>query len=157
LLLLDTSIRASDLCGLKIHDVDLKNRRITVFGKGSKERMVPFSARNSQPLWKYLALRREYYSGVYLFVSREGSPLNRYQITKIMKWIGERASVRGVHPHRFRHTFAINCLRNRGNAYSLQMMLGHSTLEMVKTYLALAQSDLDKVHKIASPVDHWRL
>jgi len=65
--------------------------------------------------------------------------------------------VEGVNVHRFRHTFAINYLRNGGDPWSLQMMLGHSTMEMVKNYLALAQADLEKNHKLASPVYNWML
>ncbi len=59
--------------------------------------------------------------------------------------------------HRFRHTFTINYLSNGRDPYSLQMMLGHSTLEMVKTYLELSQADLEKNHRQASPVANWRL
>ena len=76
---------------------------------------------------------------------------------RILVTIGSRARVPGVNVHRFRHTFAINYLRNGGDPYSLQMMLGHATLDMVKNYLALAQVDLDQNHKLASPVDNWRL
>jgi len=51
----------------------------------------------------------------------------------------------------------VNFLRNGGNAFELQMALGHTTLQMVQTYLALAQADLDAAHRKASPVENWRL
>lgn len=76
-------------------------------------------------------------------------------VNKSLKALGLKAGVKGVHPHRFRHTFAIQYLRNGGDPYTLQKMLGHSTLDMVKRYLSLAQIDLDKAHKRASPVDNW--
>jgi len=137
--------------------MDVRNRRLTVFGKGSKERTIPFSARTGQALWRYLALRKNETAGNFLFVSLTQGPLDRHDLLKTLERIGERAGVEEVNVHRFRHTFAINYLRNGGDPWSLQMMLGHSTMEMVKNYLALAQADLEKNHKIASPVDNWRL
>jgi integrase/recombinase XerD len=71
--------------------------------------------------------------------------------------IGRRAKVAGFHPHRLRHTFAVMYLRNGGNAFSLQHMLGHNSLEMVRHYLVIAQVDIDNVHRKASPVDNMRL
>ena len=83
--------------------------------------------------------------------------MDRDRLYKSMLTIGRRAGVKGVTVHRFRHIFAINYLRNGGDPYTLQMMLGHASMEMVKNYLALAQADLDVMHRVASPVDNWRL
>lgn len=157
-LLLDTGIRASELCGLRIKDIDLKNRRIMVFGKGAKERSVPFGPRTGTILWKYITTREDAKEDDdYLFITVNGEPMTDDRLYKVLKTLGKRAGVRDVHPHRFRHTFAISFLRNNGNPWALQMALGHSTMDMVSVYLALAQADLDTTHKKASPVENWRL
>ena len=157
LLLVDTGIRSTELCDLETHQVDLKNRRVTVFGKGSKERYIPISPATGQAIWRYLSERKDDPVGDRLFTTRDGHPLDYSQLLHAMRAIGRRAGLRHVNVHRFRHTFAINFLRNGGDPYSLQIMLGHSTMEMVKTYLAIAQSDLDANHRRASPVANWRL
>lgn len=158
LLMLDTGVRASELCDLKIEDVDNRNNRIFVRqGKGMKERLLPFSPRTGQMIWRYLATRERSDPTDPLFVGRLNRPVTRTKLAEMFRGIGKRAGVANVHPHRFRHTFAIQYLRNGGNAYTLQAMLGHSTLETVKIYLRLAQIDVDMVHRKASPVDNWRL
>ncbi len=157
MLMLDTGIRAHEISALKIFDVDQRNQRIQVMGKGSKERSIPFSARTGQALWRYLSTRPSARVGDALFVTRSNRPMDRHDLRKLLHRIGERANVNNVHPHRFRHTFAIQYLRNGGDAYTLQALLGHSTLDMVKNYLRLAQVDLDAAHRRASPVDNWRL
>ena len=92
-----------------------------------------------------------------LFAGRLNRPMSRTKLAEMFAGIGKRAGVPNVHPYRLRHTFAIQYLRNGGNAYTLQQMLGHSTLETVKLYLKLAQVDVDQMHRPASPVDNWRL
>jgi len=81
--------------------------------------------------------------------------------TKYTIWMCQMMShpcgVVHAYPHRFRHTFAVNFLRNHGDVYSLQAILGHTTLKMCKVYLALAQQDTDNAHRRASPADNWRL
>jgi integrase/recombinase XerD len=157
LLLVDTGLRASELCEIAIQQVDNRNHRILVMGKGSKERLVQFSARTGQAIWRYLASRPEAGPTDSLFTTIDDHPMDKDYLRHVIDRIGKRAKIEDVHPHRFRHTFAIQFLRNGGDPFTLQMLLGHSTMEMVKRYLALAQTDLEAAHRKASPVDHWRL
>jgi site-specific recombinase XerD len=150
-------MRASELCELTIVHCDIKNRTIKVFGKGAKERILPFSPSTGQAIWRYLATRKDARINEPLIATPEGRPLGRDDLRRLIANIGERAGVHGAHPHRFRHTFAINFLRNGGNAYVLQMALGHASMDMVRKYLALAQTDIAAAHLIASPVANWRL
>jgi site-specific recombinase XerD len=87
----------------------------------------------------------------------DGHEMNRSRLLKILVSLGKRSGVSDVHPHRFRHTFAIQYLRNGGDPYTLQALLGHSSLDMVKVYLRIAQIDIDTAHRRASPVNNWKL
>lgn len=146
LLLLDTGARASELCNLKHADIDLTRRQMKVLGKGNKERLLPFSARTGSALFVHLSRSK-------------GKPfeLTRTSLAQYLRRLGERAGVPDAHPHKFRHTFAVNYLRNGGDPYSLQQILGHTTMDMVKHYVNLAQVDLESAHKRASPVEKWGL
>ena len=158
LFLLDSGVRAEELCSIKIGHVDKKLMRVKVFGKGAKDRYVSFSTRTAQAMWRYLSTRPDAQDHHYLFASRGSSgQLNRSRLLKMLIAIGNRAGVKNVNCHRFRHSFAIQYLRNRGDAYTLQRLLGHSTLDMVKRYLALVQSDIEDAYKGASPVGNWNL
>lgn len=146
LLLLDTGLRASELCRLTVKDIDLQNAAITVrpfmSGIKSRPRIIPIGNVAKKALWRYLTVRNTEYKGDELFFSREGHPLHRDSLRKLLVRLGERAGVPNVHPHRFRHTFAIQYLRNGGDIFTLQRILGHTTLSMVQHYLALAQAIL---------------
>jgi site-specific recombinase XerD len=158
LLLLDTGIRVSELCHLRLAEVDLPNRRVTVMGKGRKERILPISSRTAQSLWRYLATRGEDHAATEpLFSTGNGHTMSRYSVYRLINRLGDRAAVPGANVHRFRHTFGIAFLRNGGQIFALQRILGHATLEMVRRYLAIAQADVERAHQHASPVANWRL
>jgi integrase/recombinase XerD len=155
LLLIDTGLRLSEICRLRIKDVDIEKGEVYVkpYGSGqkTKSRTVYIGKSTRRAIWRYLA-RRE--------IAQPENPLFELaanSIRSLLKRLGERAQVSKVHPHRFRHTFAIQFLRNGGNVFSLQRLLGHSSLEMVKHYLKLANSDDGNAHLKASPADRWRL
>jgi site-specific recombinase XerD len=155
--LLDTGLRAGEVASAQVKDFELKNLRVKVFGKGSKERIVPFSYQTGQVLWRYLTTRGALRPDDYLFISSHDRGLSRGDINHIIGRLGKRAGVSGAHPHRFRHTFAINFLRNGGNVYTLKEILGHASLKMCLRYLELAQADIEHNYRPASPVKNWGL
>ena len=157
LLLVDTGMRASELCDLRIRDLDTANHRVRVMGKGRKERLLPIAPRTSQAIWRYLVTRETKRDRAFLFATKTERPLERNNLRNTLKRIGQRAGVTGVTLHRFRHTFAIAFLRNNGHIMALQRLLGHSTLDMVTRYLAIAQADIENAHQEASPVANWLL
>lgn len=157
LTLLDTGLRCSELCAITIAQTDLKRERIKVMGKGAKERTVRIDSRTATAIWKYLTTRPNVNAGDPLFSTDRNTHIDRHNLYDMLHQVGERAGVPNVHPHRFRHTFAIQFLRNGGNIYALKMILGHETLDMVQRYLKLAQIDLDESHRQASPVANWNI
>ena len=157
LFFLDNGVRLSELCDLKIKDLDLKQKRAFILGKGNKERFVPFSDRTSQAIWKYHTQRGELYPDDYVFSTDRNRKLDSRNVQKMLQRASERAGISHVHPHRLRHTFAVNYLRAGGDVFTLQMILGHEHLEMVRHYSRLAQSDIKRAHRRASPVEFLRL
>jgi integrase/recombinase XerD len=158
LTLLDTGLRAGELCSLTIGDYDDRTGRLRILGKGARRRLVYVGKVTRKGIWRYFAERdRRDDPDLPLFASRGNRHLSRSWLRKLLSLIGERAEVEDVYPHRFRHTFAIEYLRNRGDIFTLQRLLGHSSLQMVKRYLALADADAEQAHRRASPVDNLRL
>lgn len=157
--LLDSGIRCSELTGLRLADVNLESRLLKVWGKGSKERLVPIGAKVQKAIWKYLTRHRpEPATPRYdqAFLTRDGHPLTKDRVEAIVERYGKKAGITGVRlsPHTFRHTMAVTFLRNGGDVFSLQRILGHSQLEVLRGYVNLAQSDISRVHQRNSPADN---
>ena len=154
LTLLDSGARVSELCHANIGDLDLKTGQLWLTKtKNSRPRPTYVGTTARKSLWSYLAVR-DSDSDAPLFESRSRR-MNRNSVRLVLTRLGKRAEVSQVHPHRLRHTFAICYLRNAGDVFTLQQLLGHSDLNMVRRYLHLAQSDLAEAHRRASPADKF--
>jgi integrase/recombinase XerD len=159
--LIDCGLRVSELTRLSLHDVNRKAGTIRVLGKGSKERMVGFGAATDKALSRWLQVRSaliaERRECGRLFVGQYGEPYTRHAVEGMVAVCGERAGL-GVrcYPHLLRHTFAVSFLRAGGDAFSLQRLLGHTTLETVKLYVNLAETDVLSAYRRASPLDNLR-
>lgn len=154
LVLLDTGVRLIEMENMKTINLDLRNNKILVFGKGAKEREVIFQNTTKQYLRRYLYLRGTE-DHDYLWISNVGTPLNRRTIQQRLKIYGNLAGLTQVRvsPHTFRHTCAKLYITRGGDILSLQKLLGHSSLEMVRHYFNLWGSDLQQMHKKYSPVE----
>ena len=158
LTLLDTGLRASELCDLVVSDYEPDSGQMYVrHGKGNKRRVVYLGQRARLHVWRYLAERGECRPGDPLFASRTNTRLDRNNLRHMLANVARQAKVRDVHPHRFRHTFAIWFLRNGGNTFALQKLLGHEELSTVLKYVHLAETDIRQAQQAASVVDNWRL
>lgn len=110
--LVDTPVRREELASLQVADVDVDGGRIKVMGKGRRERWMPLGAAAQEALWEYQQARRQVArAGASLWVNQDGSPFRAQGIYRMLKRLGERAGVPGLHTHRFRHTYVIAALR----------------------------------------------
>jgi len=159
IMLLDTGLRLKELSYLEIPDIDLETGLIRVrMGKGQRERMVHFGQSARLALLEYLSRRED--KNQALWVTPGGFTVGFRGIQQLIKRLKLRTGIIGVRvsPHTFRHTFAINYLRNGGDVFTLQSILGHSTLEMTRRYTnTLNQEDAIEKHKRFSPADQWKL
>jgi integrase/recombinase XerD len=126
-------------------------------GQKTKGRTVFLGKVSRRSVWHYLAIREDPRPDEPLFITQDYHPFQRQVLRELLIRIGERAGVQNAHPHKFRHTFATEYLRNGGDIYTLQRQLGHSSLKMVLRYLDIVKGDISEAHRRASPADRWRL
>ena len=159
LMLLDTGLRVSELCRIQMKDINLENQSVLVrpfeTGKKSRSRTVFLGVETMDHLWKIVAEESDPES--YLFVSSQSKriPLNRNAVDHLLKRLGKKAGVKNCGAHRFRHTFAVQYLRNGGDIFTLKRLIGHRSFYMVQRYLQLSDADAKTAHRKASPVDNW--
>jgi integrase/recombinase XerD len=150
-------LRVSELLSIKLSDLFFDQEMIRVFGKGSKERLVPIGSsainwaneylKTSRPL-----LMKKMKSGNYLFLNSRGERLSRMSAWKIVyRYVNEAGIKKKVHPHTFRHSFATHLLEGGADLRAVQEMLGHADISTTQIYTHIDREYLKQVHKEFHP------
>lgn len=152
-ILYGTGIRRAELIDLKESNVDLVNRQIKVFGKRSKERIVPITAELAEQISSFIEIKRikEIYSDN-LLVTEKGNNLYPGFIYNVVKKTLTLHRVNGKRsPHTLRHTYATRLLQNGAELLSVKELLGHSSLASTQVYTHVNIEDLKKIYKKNHP------
>ena len=146
-----TGMRISELVNLKITDIDMKRCVVKVFGKGSKERLVPFGETALDSLKSYLN-DREQSSSKEIFLSNRGKKMTRVAFWQRVKVYLIRENLKNsISPHTLRHAFATHLLNRGADLRSVQLLLGHSDLSTTQIYTHIAKQRLSDVLKKHHP------
>jgi integrase/recombinase XerD len=157
LVLLDTGMRLSELCGLRLSDMDSQFRYVKVFGKGRKEREIGLHPEVGKLVWKYIHKYRKPADPDEnaLFIGKRGLPLRASGVSTIVENIKRQCGFEGMHvsPHVFRHTFAKYYLQRGGEVFKLSREMGHSTVQVTELYLKdFRSSQARQEHTTYSPI-----
>ncbi|MDR4946500.1 tyrosine-type recombinase/integrase [Neobacillus cucumis] len=154
--LLDTMVRISELLNMKRCNVDLKSGYIKLEPhetKTKRTRSVPISTKTIKLIEEYLR-ESEDFGSEYLFVTYDGRDILSNTWRRRLTELGEMAGIsnKRVSPHTFRHTGALFYIMNGGDPFSLQKILGHSDMSMVRKYIQMTDSDVKRQHNSFSPL-----
>ena len=151
-LMYSSGLRRSEVTGLRVKDIDFFNGIVKVFGKGSKERLVPVTDAALDALKTYLACRKNPQPEDALFLNKNGKPLTGDGLAYIFKNTAISSHLaRKVTPHSLRHSFATHLLNNGCDLRSLQEMLGHKSLAATQVYAHVSLEKLKSVYDHAHP------
>ncbi len=152
-----TGMRVSELITLRQADLSKDEEIVRVFGKGSKERLVPIGKSALRWIERYRnecrarLLKRGAAQDV-LFLNARGTPMTRMAVWKIVQSYSRRAGIqKEVHPHTFRHSFATHLLEGGADLRAVQEMLGHSDISTTQVYTHIDREYLKEVHRTFHP------
>src|SRR6185503_15569425 len=150
-LLYATGLRVSELIRVKIEDLVMDAGFLRTFGKGSKERIVPFGDKARDAIVAYMERGRaefvKYAGEPHLFLSTRGRPMSRQSFwMKIVRYARQADIKVHISPHVLRHSFATHLLENGADLRSVQMMLGHSDISTTQIYTHVSRARLQKMY-----------
>ncbi len=153
--LYSTGMRRAELIGLSLQDTDLVKCRFRVMGKGSKERLIPFSDNLKQTLERYIDLREATFSEpvtTNLFLTDKGKVLYPKMLYNIVKrYLSQVTTQDKRGPHVLRHTFATHLMENGADLNAVKELLGHSSLASTQVYTHNSIEKLKRVYEQAHP------
>jgi len=151
-----TGIRVSELIGLKLNEVNFEMGFVIVYGKGSKERIVPMGEKAQEKLKTYMELSRPLIlksrESKALFVTRRGRGMTRQGFWKLIKTYALKSDIsKKISPHTLRHSFATHLLERGADLRTIQIMLGHSDISTTQIYTHVESERLKEIHKKYHP------
>lgn len=152
-LMLDCGLRLHEVVSLSVDSLHVANGYAIVDGKGNKQRVVPLGYHTRKLLLRYLSRRPISVNHSAVFLQRNLSPITDNTLQLLFNRLKLRAGIPRLRAHLLRHTFATNFLQSGGDIYTLQQILGHTSLEMVKRYVHFTPSKMQSTHAKHSPLD----
>lgn len=157
-LLYGCGLRVSELCDLEVRGVLLEDELLRVFGKGSKERVVPVLGSAYRALKTYLyearSLLLKHGQVSEVFVNARGGRISRQSVHKLVANYGRIVGIEGLHPHTLRHSFATHLLEGGADLRSVQELLGHVDISTTQLYTHVDRSHIRDVYLEAHPRAH---
>ena len=155
-LLYAAGLRVSELINLKLQDINLEAGFVRIFGKGSRERIVPIGAHAREKVNTYLKTARskrlKQTSSPYLFIARAAKPMTRQGFWKLLRRYGIKAGLKKkITPHSLRHSFASHLLEGGADLRAVQVMLGHVDISTTQIYTHVTRDHLKKLHQKFHP------
>ena len=153
-LLYAAGLRVSELIQMKVLDFDPQVGMLKVFGKGSKDRLIPIHFTAQDYLNRYLEFTRPAFKPVedFMFLNRSGKGLTRQGVWKLIKKFATLAGIRrSISPHTFRHSFATHLLEGGADLRTVQLLLGHADISATEIYTHVESSRLKTLHQKYHP------
>lgn len=153
-LMLDSGLRLNEVVTIRRDKIHIAEGYAIVNGKGNKERFVPLGLNSKRALLRYCAIVPNKEKETPLFVKDTLIPIKESTVKQLFRKLKSRSGIPRLHPHLLRHTFATRYIERGGDIYSLQSILGHTSLEMVKKYVHLIPSKTVVNFAVLSPLDN---